>query len=156
MSGNRRLDEVVAAVVTALAANHGTGLDLTGRVLRGAYTEPPGVALPCAAVAGATARGRRGPALATWTFDCQVTAVVWAAPVELATASQVARGEELLDVVAYALTTASETVGNALRALPDLDIELEVASDLEGAAEAACVTATLRFSLHRFTAGLSR
>lgn len=159
MPGDRRLDQVIEAIVVALAADHGDGLDLSGagRVLRGRYLEPPAVALPCAAVAGPAVRGQRGHALTSWSYACTVDVVVWAAPTAVTTEGQVLRGEQILDAIAYALTSASDTNGNPLRALPDLQLDLEVAADLEGGTDVACVTCTIGFTLHRLAArGVSR
>lgn len=154
-----RLDNVVAAVVAALSTDLGSGLDLSsgGRVLRGRYTEPPSVALPCAAVAGYSGTGRRGHSLSSWTYTGGVEIHLWAAPTELSTEARVLRGEELLDAAVFALTQAADVVGNPLRTLPDLEFDLEVAEDLEGGGDAAHAVVRLRWTLHRQQArGLSR
>ncbi len=155
-----RLDLVVAAIVTALSAVHGSGddaLDLSasGRVLRGRYPVPPQV--PFAAVSGVAVAGKRGAVLNRWQYTCSLKVVVWAAVPTLALSARVTRAELVLHYATLALTTAAATPGNALYGLPDLEFELAtVDADLDAATEhAAQCGITVSWLLHRQTAGLS-
>ncbi len=155
-----RLDLVVAAIVTALKAVHGTGddaLDLSasGRVERGRYSSPP--QLPFAAVSGVVASGKRGTAFTRWQYPCTVDVIVWATVPTLALSARVTRAELVLHYVTLALTTAASTPGNALYALPDLQFDLAaVDADLDGATEhAAQCGVVVSWLLNRQTAGLS-
>lgn len=158
MPAERRLDLVVAAICAAVARDHGVDLDLSsgGRVVRGRYVEPPSAVLPCAAVSGVRTSGRRGHALTSWTYACELDVVVWAPAPSADTDARVTRAEQVIDALYYALTGAADSQGNQLRGTPDLQIDASVASDLEGATDHVVVTLRIRWTLNRFGNGVSR
>jgi hypothetical protein len=153
-----RLDDVIVSIRNALADDHGGGLDLSGpgRVLRGRYTSPPAAALPCAAISGTTNRTQRGAVMTRWTTTCALAIDVWAASPELSAESRVVCAESVCDAVTFALQTAADTTGNTLHGLPDLLITTDVVSDLDEGDGHAHVRATVGWTLHRATRGLSR
>lgn len=153
-----RLDQVVTALVDALAQDHGTGLDLSaaGAVLRGRYPTPP--RLPFAAVAGVEVRTERGPTLARWSSRCRVDVTAWGQVAGISLTERVAACEELADCITAAIQGAASSPGNALYGLPDLAFDgISMDSDLDGAAEvAAQVLLTVSWTMHRPTPGLQR
>lgn len=149
-------EDVAAAIVTAIATNHGTGMDLSspGAVLRGRYPVPPG-RVPFAALSGPELSGRRGVSLSGWVHQVGLVVEAWARCAEATTDSRTTTGETLLHLLCVAIETAAKTPGNALYSIPDLGYEGVEVSDLDRADGTVRVGIGITFTLDRLVVGLS-
>lgn len=110
------LSAIMAAIKTALAANHGTNMDLSGegQVLRGRYASPPAGRLPFASVASPAIESTQGPPTRTYTRTCVVDIAAWAACTATTTDTRTTESETYVSKLLNALETAKATPGNTL------------------------------------------
>jgi hypothetical protein len=145
------LVQILAAIESALTANHGTGLDLSDpdRVIRGRYAIPPTV--PCAAMSGPELDARPGEVMLRWTTSCAVDLVVWGQVSSYTLDTRVRAADAVLVAIVGALLTASRSPASALYALPDLNVvAASIDADFEGASEeAAQVALRISWTIHR-------
>lgn len=150
------VDQLSAALVDALALDHGGGLDAgldlsaAGQVLRGPYNRPPRV--PFACVAGSSISGERGKgyALRQWGYQHEWVIRAWIPSTALDLESRVLRGELVMQTLVGALTDAASDSGSALYGVPDLRFQsITLDAEVDGGPEVVQVAIVVSCSTSR-------